>query len=321
MDSNAHHDLERTFLLSRSNSTEVYSTIPDMDMESKLARRRRSSDITPVSSRIDLLQEVSLDHSRLIQDSFVSTPYKAGPTLEIRTTLSAPRDLLSFSDNDLASSAHVRSGIGARGFGVQADSTSNMKQALMDFFLNDATFQTNPLVTGSLQSAAQRPLDGAMNAQGPGIRLPHWENRGLVSPCQPFQGELVQTVRHPHLGWNQFPVNTVYPISYPASLAPWNVISPTNLTPRMFTPNGCLPTQSSFNMSAPILAPEPTHMFRASSSDGTGVSARVEGAYLDMTQSLSTFDGKQGCDENGSEYVTASTPQLNDDLLDFLHFH
>ncbi|XP_076470543.1 uncharacterized protein LOC143300628 [Babylonia areolata] len=139
-------------LLSRSGSVDIYDTISDTDSRTF---RRSSSDVTPVASHPDLhipdrlaapwpkAAATDLSGSVDLADGPGDSAKAAGRAGN-RSTCQSP-SLLSFPDGEgLPAGAMVAS---------RRRGACSSKSALLDFFLDDVSFHSNPMVTGDLRAS------------------------------------------------------------------------------------------------------------------------------------------------------------------------
>ena len=284
--------------LSRSGSTDLYSTIPDLD--SKLTRKRSSSDVTPVSSHPDLrLPDMQEEGGPKGGVGRPVTHVATCPAQPLHVVPKSGRDdvdpfhpncppavnLLTFSDGDVSQTADRGGGGGGGGRGGGATSEAgggsrpdlvlDSKAALIDFFVNDATFHGNPMVTGQLQPNGNSCVTQNVT-RDPDILLETYREAGQSGGA----------------GWAVFSdpraESAASPSLWPGTTA---VLPHTQTTGAGETP------VATAGAGAGLPA--------------TGITAKVEGVYIDMR-------GKEKREEDGEEegvYVAPGNQALADFLL------
>ncbi|KAK7114319.1 hypothetical protein V1264_000395 [Littorina saxatilis] len=303
----AHASASPKGTLSRSGSTDLYSTIGDtsiLDQDGKSSLRRRSSDITPVSSHPDLRipERPSTPKAKPVpaprNSSLRSSPSPAAFLLDIGeedgSGSKAPSEslsLLTFSDHDLweiggdkLKAASTSTSVG----GVRPDSVPESKAALLDFFLNDATFHNNPMVTGDLPVPVLQT------------------NQDFTGRSQEMQSPHTFSIApHGNTGWENCSNPGQFP-NFSTSGNPWAGAT------SMGQPGGPMNMRPA-SSPAPFTQTTP-NWSGGSGGGGTGITAKVEGVYIDMRKN------PEGGDDGGGDYVAPGELNKNQAFLDFLLF-
>ena len=320
-------------LPTQCSNTDLYSTINDVD--SKVQRRRRSSDITPVSSHLDLrFQEYpapTQDESKPVpapRDSVqqrvsgVNLPNTAGAASKPE-----PQNLLTFSDNDVSQRSDARSkklphnnnnnnnnnNGGGSGMaykqGPNPDSVLDSKAALLDFFLNDTTFHANPMVTGDLA------LGGAGSSAAATSACPDPVVVGVDKfdkfPQPAFSNHAGAV--NPATGWADFSNPALFSNFQAGGGDPWTPeATSTDPASSMFAPFASSSPSSPLTHTSP-----PADSFGGVGRGDTGITASVEGVYIDMRKRP---EGEEGEGGGGCEYVAPGDVTKDQAFLDFLLF-
>ncbi|PVD20615.1 hypothetical protein C0Q70_18773 [Pomacea canaliculata] len=312
-------------LRSSTGSIDPYTSISEDDLEVRLARRRRSSDVTPYGS---LREQHHGKSPQVTSRSAPATPADTLPAGDIAFTTdettqagqsgTCQKDLLSFSDTDLSQDS--------RGRDAGQDAQSSTK-ALLDFFLDDLSFHSNPMVTGELvtgiPSAAMVGSTAEVSSER-GMAIPPrgWSQQHGWSAPSSFQAM-------GPAGWAHFAADFGghSPLSsspatqtgwstatYPPSTAVWHPYLP-------YPPNSSMASMAPLMTSTPM-APDLTFLTSTLmapnlAAKDSGISARVAGVYIDMSS-----DGKVDDDRLVivDDYVKPDEANDHEDSLDFLLF-
>ena len=153
--------------LSRTGSMDIYSTISDMDTSnSKYATIATDGTVVskpPATSDLHYASLASRGSVDYTATNLLTFSENGGSQPDLRSNPGSRPRSMNVDDSFLSSRG---SGSRPRSMVVD-DSEINTKAALMDFFLNDASFHSNPLVTGELKTVdalldSPIPMEGTM---------------------------------------------------------------------------------------------------------------------------------------------------------------
>ena len=293
----------RAGLPSRCGSeADLYSTIPDVDHR-LLKLMRNSSDTASVSSHPDLRSVERLPCSNPVHSVGPSaSPSSTGSFADLISSRtksplaeSGSADLLLLSDSDLPQAALAKAGASddqdshALGQGsVLPSSATDTKAALLDFFLKDATFHSNPMVTGNLAA------DGAWPCQPP-----------TDTPPVAAVPQAVVTTSNPAaaaVGWTTSVPSPSQSFCHPADRSGWPGDAPTHCGVPLVTGLG----PDTFPMSANTWA---LQQVGADAALG-GWEKATEGVYIDM-KTREDGTGYADCEYVGPQGVTKSRAALD----------